>query len=94
MFFRRRVLFGKRRGVKGSQRRKPQRYALAYERLEPRLVLMGGNYPYGSNPLPMNAIAPDFELVDANPASASYNQSVSPRDYLGQISVWLFGWST
>jgi len=42
----------------------------------------------------MDSVAPDFEIVDANTASATYIQTVSPRDYLGQVSVWLFGWST
>lgn len=86
--FRRRTVTS-RRGHRGTNRS-----TLAYERLEPRLVLMGGSYPYGSNPLPMDSVAPDFEIVDANPASATYIQTVSPRDYLGQVSVWLFGWST
>ncbi|MCU0873091.1 MAG: hypothetical protein MUE50_12190 [Pirellulaceae bacterium] len=39
-------------------------------------------------------IAPDFSLVDMNPASPTYNQPVSPRDYLGSVSVWMFGYST
>ncbi|MBJ42347.1 MAG: hypothetical protein CMJ80_03480 [Planctomycetaceae bacterium] len=36
----------------------------------------------------------DFSLTDVNPNSATYNQSISPRDYLGQTSVWYFGHST
>jgi hypothetical protein len=39
-------------------------------------------------------IAPDFSIVDLNPASPTYNQAVSPRDYLGSVSVWMFGYST
>jgi len=38
-------------------------------------------------------IAPDFALSDANPNSATNNQPVSPRDYLGQVSAWYFGHS-
>ena len=36
----------------------------------------------------------DFSLTDGNPNSATYNHSISPRDYLGQTSVWYFGHST
>ena len=39
-------------------------------------------------------IAPDFSLVDLNPGSPTYNREVSPRDYLGGVSVWMFGYST
>lgn len=37
---------------------------------------------------------PDFSLPDINPASARASQSISPRDYLGQVSAWYFGHST
>lgn len=36
----------------------------------------------------------DFSLVDVNPTSASYNQSISPRDYIGQTTAWYFGHAT
>ena len=36
----------------------------------------------------------DFSLVDLNPNSATYNQSLSPRDFLGQTSAWYFGHAT
>lgn len=39
-------------------------------------------------------IAPDFGLVDLNPSSAHYQATVSPRDYLGQVSAYYFGHST
>ena len=39
-------------------------------------------------------IVPDFALTDENPASATYQKSVSPRDYLGQVSAWYFGHAT
>lgn len=38
--------------------------------------------------------APDFALIDVNPASATYQRTVSPRNYLGSVSAWLFGYST
>ncbi len=34
---------------------------------------------------------PDFSLQDVNPASATFNRAVSPRDYVGQVSAWYFG---
>lgn len=37
---------------------------------------------------------PDFALVDVNATSASYDQAVSPRDYLDQVSGWYFTQST
>jgi hypothetical protein len=40
------------------------------------------------------ALVPDFSLLDTNPNSTTYNQNVSPRDYLGQISAWYFGHAT
>ncbi|HMR79779.1 MAG TPA: hypothetical protein PKD61_31945 [Polyangiaceae bacterium] len=40
------------------------------------------------------AIVPDFALVDENAASTTYQTSVSPRDYLGQVSAWYFGHAT
>ncbi|MFT4623036.1 MAG: hypothetical protein ACI8PZ_001692 [Myxococcota bacterium] len=35
--------------------------------------------------------APDFSLLDVNDTSASYNSVISPRDKLGEVSVWYFG---
>ena len=37
---------------------------------------------------------PDFALPDVNANSARFQQSVSPRDYVGQVSAWYFGNST
>jgi len=34
---------------------------------------------------------PDFSLIDVNSTSSTYNQLVSPRDYLQQTSAWYFG---
>ncbi|MFN3484466.1 MAG: hypothetical protein ACK44W_03160 [Planctomycetota bacterium] len=39
-------------------------------------------------------VLPDFSLTDVNPNSATYNQKVSPRDYLGKVSAWYFGHAT
>ena len=45
-------------------------------------------------PEPSDEALPDFLVVDVNAESARYQESVSPRDYLGQISAWYFGHST
>ncbi|MBI5866309.1 MAG: hypothetical protein HZB38_17700 [Planctomycetes bacterium] len=50
--------------------------------------------PTGANPNGDSDAMPDFTLTDANPNSARFNESVSPRDYLGDVSAWYFGHST
>jgi hypothetical protein len=45
-------------------------------------------------PKPSDDALPDFSLVDVNANSARYQETVSPRDYLGLISAWYFGHST
>lgn len=37
---------------------------------------------------------PNFHLVDDNTASITYQQPVSPRDYLMRASAWYFGHAT
>ena len=37
---------------------------------------------------------PDFHLQDVNETSASFEQALSPRDYLQQVSAWYFGHAT
>jgi hypothetical protein len=37
---------------------------------------------------------PDFSLPDVNPNSATSEEQVSPRDYLGKVSAWYFGHAT
>ena len=39
-------------------------------------------------------IVPDFSLVDVNPTSDTFNQTISPRDFDQGISAWYFGRST
>ncbi len=36
----------------------------------------------------------DFSRPDVNVSSSTYDQSVSPRDYLQQVSAWYFGHAT
>ncbi len=37
---------------------------------------------------------PDFALLDVNPTSSTYDQLVSPRDFLHRASGWYFGHAT
>jgi hypothetical protein len=43
---------------------------------------------------PPGPVVSDFSLDDTNPTSPRFGTSVSPRDYLGQISAWYFGTAT
>ena len=36
----------------------------------------------------------DFALLDINPGSDTYEDAVSPRDYLGHVTGWYFGSTT
>ncbi len=48
----------------------------------------------GDNDTSGDEAMPDFAVLDVNPTSPRYNEEVSPRDYIGQISAWYFGHST
>ena len=39
-------------------------------------------------------IMPDFALEDRNSASATYGSTVSPRQFMGAISAYYFGFAT
>ena len=43
---------------------------------------------------PADQPAPDFSLIDANPASATAGTYVSPQQYRGKITAWYFGFAT
>ncbi len=47
-----------------------------------------------SPPQASDQARPDFALADVNAESARYQEDVSPRDYLSQVSAWYFGHST
>lgn len=47
-----------------------------------------------TGPGPGAGVVPDFSLPDVNPTSATFEQAVSPRDHLEQVSAWYFGHST
>jgi hypothetical protein len=42
----------------------------------------------------LGQVAPEFALVDVNPASPSTATEVAPSDSLGRVSVWYFGHAT
>ena len=58
--------------------------AVVVEMLEDRLMLAGAGL----------SAQPDFHLQDVNTTSASFDQAVSPRDYLQEVSAWYFGHAT
>ena len=43
---------------------------------------------------PSGDALPDFSLPDVNSNSTRFNQPISPRDYLGEVSAWYFGHAT
>jgi hypothetical protein len=59
---------------------------LAIESLESRQLLDGSALLAEGE----GEVVPDFRLRDVNAASTSYNQQVSPRDYLNRVSAWYF----
>ena len=52
------------------------------------------NLDTGSTTGPGANAVPDFLLADINPNSSTLGQTISPRDYLQQISGWYFIKST
>lgn len=61
------------------------------ESLEARRVLAGAALPMLAGGEGEGTAMPDFALVDRNSTSPTYEQPVSPRDYLEQVSAWYFG---
>ncbi len=37
---------------------------------------------------------PDFALLDTNPTSDTFGQTVSPSQFAGRVTAWYFGHST
>ena len=65
---------------------------LSVERLETRQMLDGAAALLGV-PLAEGEAGPmpDFSLIDMNSTSPTYQQPVSPRDYLGHVTGWYLG---
>lgn len=74
---------------------KRQSRSLRIERLETRWA-MDASMASSLSAIPEGEGSPmaDFQLQDINPASARFGETVSPRDYLSQVSAWYFGHST
>jgi len=67
--------------------------AIGFEQLEARRVMYGaGVLDFGEGEA--GSTVAEFSLADVNPSSNSFNQSISPSDYLQQVSAWYFGHST
>ena len=45
-------------------------------------------------PLPQQAVAPDWHLEDVNPNSATAGQHITVRSQLGKVSAWYFAHAT
>lgn len=67
--------------------------ARGFEQFEARTMLHAAvaDVPEGEG---VGSIVSDFNLLDVNPASPTYNQVVSPRDYVQQATLWYFGHAT
>ena len=71
-------------------RRRP--LARGFEQFEVRRLLhAGADAPEGEG---VGDTISEFQLMDVNPASATYNQLVSPSDFSQQTTLWYFGHST
>jgi hypothetical protein len=57
-------------------------------------TLVAGGCKDDNNVSPLTGLAPDFALKDLNPNSATHDSTISPRDYLGNVSAWYFGHAT
>lgn len=56
------------------------------------LPACGGGGGGGGAPVP--TLQPNFSLTDVNAASLTFNQPVTPRDYIGFVSAYYFGHAT
>ena len=59
----------------------------------PRLALGASCAFFAASPLVAEPL-PDFSLTDENLSSDRYGDTVSPRDYLHQVTAYYFGAAT
>ena len=64
-----------------------------FKLLEARRVMYGADV-LGQGEGEPGVQVEEFALTDVNPNSVTFNQPVSPRDFLQQASAWYFGHST
>ena len=76
---------------KHAASRPKRKRSIRFEPLEGRRLLAGDSL--GEGELSADPV-PDFQLVDVNPNSATFNTPVSPRDLLGQAGAVYFAHST
>ena len=57
-------------------------------------TLFGAGCSDDDSPNGPSGLVPDFSLPDVNPNSATFDSTLSPRDYVGNVSAWYFGHST
>jgi hypothetical protein len=82
------------------RRRRP--FQPRIEQLESRVLMhagplasdVSGGAPHMAQGEAGDSQVADFHLLDVNESSATFNQRVSPRDYLGQVTGWYFGHAT
>ncbi len=69
---------------------------LRFELLEQRQLLYGEHLAPLVDPVPIEAswLAPDFAMPDVNATSPTTDQTVSPRNYIGTVTGWYFGYAT
>ncbi len=66
-----------------KSRSTPRSLVIAF--VVPLILLAGLSVPVEAQ------MVPNFSLEDTNPTSATFGQSISPRDYMGEASAWYFG---
>lgn len=81
----------RRDGRKGLRSR--SRIVPRFEQLESRQMMYGGVY-LDAEAEDAAQRMPDFALLDVNSTSETYDQNVSPRDFLQQVSGWYFTYAT
>jgi len=91
---------GLRRLFGGAPTRRRRRVPAAwrFESLEARRVMYGadllGADLLGGAEGEAGSVVADFSLTDVNPNSVTFNQTVSPREFLQSATAWYFGHST
>lgn len=57
----------------------------------PRAGRLRGQFEQLESRQMLAQVVADFSLSDVNTSSATYDQPVSPRDFVGEVSGWYFG---
>ena len=74
-------------------RQKNFRRRMRFEQLEARRVFHGADlFDVGEGEA--GQVVDDFSLTDVNPTSATFDEPLSPRDFLDQATGWYWGHAT